>query len=304
MIFSELYGSYYKAIAEIIKSCISEDKTASFSDIRPIIEEHAFSESIVAIDSAISEERWQVIKKDGSTAITHAPSTPLTILQKRWLKAISLDPRIRLFDVDFSFLGDVEPLFTEDDYYVFDKYDDGDNFEDSEYIKNFRLILDSIKVRQPLRIGILNRKGLVTNIVAIPEHLEYSEKDDKFRLITSGNRRATTVNLGRIVYCKRFNGNFLNMGTREHITARKVVFTVFNKRNALERVLLSFSHFEKEAEKIDDMHYRITINYDKEDETELIIRILSFGPMVQVIEPHRFVGLIKDRLIRQKSCGL
>ena len=43
---------------------------------------------------------------------------------------------------------------------------------------------------------------------------------------------------------------------------------------------------------------------DKDDETEMVIRILSFGPMIKVTAPQHFVELIKQRLIRQKSCGL
>ena len=69
-------------------------------------------------------------------------------------------------------------------------------------------------------------------------------------------------------------------------------------------MLLHFSHFEKQAEKIDDEHYKLILKYDKDDETELVIRILSFGPMVKVIEPYNFVELIKKRLEMQKSCGL
>ena len=46
------------------------------------------------------------------------------------------------------------------------------------------------------------------------------------------------------------------------------------------------------------------INYSKDDETELLIRILSFGPTVKVIEPESFVSLIKERLHNQKSCEL
>ncbi|MBO5840951.1 MAG: hypothetical protein J6Q86_05970, partial [Methanobrevibacter sp.] len=49
--------------------------------------------------------------------------------------AISLDPRIKLFDVKFEGLDDVEPLFTPDDYCIYDKYGDGDPFEDEGYIK-------------------------------------------------------------------------------------------------------------------------------------------------------------------------
>lgn len=51
-------------------------------------------------------------------------------------------------------------------------------------------------------------------------------------------------------------------------------------------------------------HYKITVNYDKDDETEIVIRILSFGPMIKVVAPAHFENLIKERLIKQKSCGL
>lgn len=304
MIFSEIYGSYYKAMTEILKIAVSGDGSAALKDIRPVIDKYAFAESLLTIQPAISEERWQVIRSDGKTAISNDPTRPLTLLERKWLKAISLDPRIKLFDVDFGWLGDVEPLFTPDDYYIFDKYDDGDSFEDPEYIKNFRLILEAIKDRFPLRIGTENRRGSITHLSVIPEYLEYSEKDDKFRLMTSGTRHSVTVNLGRIVYCRRFNGNFPNQGGRKRNTNRSVTLILTDKRNALERVLLHFSHFEKQAEKIDDEHYKLILKYDKDDETELVIRILSFGPMVKVIEPYNFVELIKKRLEMQKSCGL
>ena len=50
--------------------------------------------------------------------------------------------------------------------------------------------------------------------------------------------------------------------------------------------------------------YATSIDYDKNDETEIVIRILSFGQMEKVVEPNSFVDLIKDRLLKQKSCGL
>ena len=39
-------------------------------------------------------------------------------------------------------------------------------------------------------------------------------------------------------------------------------------------------------------------------ETEIVIRVLSFGPYVKALEPESFVNLIKERLISQKSCEL
>ena len=67
---------------------------------------------------------------------------------------------------------------------------------------------------------------------------------------------------------------------------------------------MHFAHFRKQVEKTEDGRYRITVYYDKEDEMELVIRVLSFGPLIRVTEPQRFVGLIRQRLIEQKSCGL
>jgi len=83
-----------------------------------------------------------------------------------------------------------------------------------------------------------------------------------------------------------------------------VVLEVTDRRNALERVLMHFAHFKKEAERIDAMRYRVSIDYDLADETEMVIRILSFGPMVKVVSPDHFVDLIKERLRSQMRCAL
>ena len=79
---------------------------------------------------------------------------------------------------------------------------------------------------------------------------------------------------------------------------------VFDERNALERVMLHFAHFEKQAEKLDKKHYLVKIKYALADETEMVIRILSFGPLVEVIGSENFRDLVIERLKKQKNCGL
>ncbi len=301
MIFSELYSAYYNTVAEILKAAV--DHPLQKNEINNIINEKAFEESILNIAPALEDERWQLILKDGTTPLKNAPSMPLTTLQKRWLKAVSLDPRIRLFSDDLPDFPDVEPLFTADDYCVFDSYADGDPYEDENYIKNFRIILDAVRNRYPIKVNMTNRKGGISYVVIMPEYLEYSEKDDKFRLISSGNRYGKTVNLGRVVSCKPYNRPFDGSRNKDRIERTDTVeFELIDKRNALERVLLHFAHFEKEAKRLDDDRYLVKITYNKDDETELVIRILSFGPMIKVVSPQSFVNLIKDRLIKQKSC--
>lgn len=302
MIFSELYSAYYNTVAGILKLAVQQPLTKG--ELRNIIEKNAFGESILNIEPALSEERWQLLRPDGTTPLKHVPSMPLTTLEKRWLKAICADPRIRLFTDETDIFPGVEPLFTSEDYAVFDRYADGDPYEDERYQKTFRLILDAIEKRYPLSINITNRKGSATYMVLMPEYLEYSEKDDKFRLMSSGCRYGSVINLARIINCKPYTKPYqVKPGQRPRSVSRTVEFDLFDQRNALERVLLHFAHFEKRAEKTGNDTYHVTVTYDMHDETEVVIRILSFGPMIRVTAPQRFAELIKERLLKQKSCG-
>ena len=349
MLFDELYSAYYNAVAEILKR--ASERPVTRQEVREIVEERAFSESILAIEPALFEGQWQLLCPDGTAPLMRGPNLPLTLLEKRWLKAILLDPRVRLFDCELKGLEEVEPLFLPDDIHIFDKYADGDPYDNEKYIQNFRTIMDAIAARCPLRIDVENRRGMSTHIKAIPEYMEYSEKDDKFRLITSGCRYGRTINLARILSCRpcplqdedavvaacgkrngeahtgsngkrsgdlcgtsRESAGAVVCGGREREVpedngkkrmcppqTESLVFELFDGRNALERALLHFAHFEKEAERLEQRRYRVRIHYSREDETELVIRVLSFGPFLRVTEPARFIGLIRERLKRQRE---
>ena len=303
MIFSELYSAYYNAVAGILKTAI--DHPLKKNELRGIIEETAFGESVLTIEPALMQGRWQLLAPDGTTILEQEPKMPLTLMQKRWLKAICLDPRIRLFTDDLPEYPDVDPLFTPDDYMVFDRYTDGDDYEDEGYRQNFRTIYRALQSHTPIRVSVESRSGQTIKRVLLPQYLEYSEKDDKFRLIASGRPTVGTINLGRIRSCELFTGEYREEEFKEPaLEKRSVVFELYDKRNALERVLLHFAHFEKEAENLGEGRYRVTLRYDKDDETEMVIRILSFGPMVRVLGPDSFCKLIKQRLLKQQSCGL
>ena len=301
MIFSEIYGAYYNAVAAVLREAVAHP--VSDADIRRIVDQHAFGESILAIPAALKEGRWKLLKPDGTAVIQNAPSMPLSRMQKRWLKAVARDPRIRLFgDFDFDF-PDVEPLFLPEDVIVFDQYADGDDYTNADYIANFRIILDAVRSGAPLHIHMRNKRGEIIRRTISPSHLEYSEKDDKFRLIGTGSGYGNTVNLGRIIHCEPCDGSCkIRRESKRGACARQVTFELTDQRNALERVLMHFAHFEKTAERIDENRYAVTIRYNLEDETEMVIRILSFGPMIRVTAPERFIKSIRQRLIDQIHC--
>ncbi len=303
MIFSELYSAYYNAVAAVLKEACK--RKLSPADVRAIASQKAFGESLLNIEPALREQKWQLLLPDGSTPIRHAPSMPLTTLQKRWLKAVSLDPRVRLFPETIPDYPEVEPLFYPGDVLAFDRYGDGDPYEDENYIRRFRLILDAVEKKTPLDIESVNRKGSPVKYAVMPSYLEYSEKDDKFRLIAWGRRGQICINLGRITSCRASARPLQYDPAKSRTPARETVeLELYDQRNAPERVLMHFAHFEKEAEKLDGDRYRLRITYDKEDETEMVIRILSFGPMLKVVSPARFTELIKQRLLMQRNCGL
>lgn len=301
MIFSELYSAYYNTVARIIETAFKPGVTEK--ELQQHVIDNAFSESVLTILPALKSGRWPLLKKDLSPVLTHVPTMPLTLLEKQWLKAICEDPRVKLFGVALPELEDVEPLFTRDNYRIFDQYADGDPFEDETYIRHFRLVMNAIGKKRPIQVTMINRLGKEVWVRLVPVGMEYSMKDDKIRVIAE-RCWFRTFNLGRITSCDYYTGNgpWRLPPPRENRVGLTLEIT--DERNALERVLLHFAHFEKRCERLEDNKYRLHLKYYENDETELVIRILSFGPYVQVREPAHFVELIKKRLIAQKNCGL
>lgn len=302
MIFSELYSAYYNTVAAIISGIL--DGEHSEKELQKIVADHAFGESVLTIMPSLKNEKWQLVHSDMTTSLEHKPTMPLTTLQKQWLKAISLDPRVRLFGVEFPNLDDVEPLFTSADYHVYDKYGDGDPFEDEEYIRQFKVILAAIREDSQIKFEMVNRRGDTMFVRCRPVRLEYSEKDDKFRLITAGWRAVSTVNLAKIGSCVPYTGERQAIGEEKTIIYDTITVKICDERNAMERFMLHFAHFEKQAEKLDENQYLVKIKYARDDEPEMVIRILSFGPMVEVLESDSFRNLVVEKLKKQLNCGL
>ena len=306
MLFSEIYSAYYNTVASII-SCSQQGKLDS-DLLFKIVKESAFPESFMTIGSALETGKWPLVKKDYSTNIQNIPTMPLSILQKRWLKALCNDKRIRLFVSDEVLerlknqLQDVEALFNENDYYLYDKYSDGDPYDDPDYIKNFRTVLEAIHQKKTISVEYTVRFGQQKRFVCEPYKIEYSEKDDKFRIISKVKNRHSILNVARINSCELTDNSKVDDISEEDLPDNRrtcVTLEIYDERKAMERVMLAFAHFEKSAVQVSDEVYRLTLNYDSFDEIELVVRVLSFGPMVKVIEPQSFVKLIQERIESQ-----
>ena len=299
MLFSEIYGTYYNVIAQLLNKAVDDELTQQ--TMLDIVREKGFEESILTIPDALEKGVWPLITTDYGTPLENKPTMPLTTLQKRWLKALLGDPRIKLFDPPADGLEDVEPLYPPDALVYYDRFNDGDPYDDPGYIKRFRCILSAIRHKRWLRIQFEGHNGIPHYWRCVPYKLEYSPKDDKFRLISANNRESLSINLGRIRQCFMLEPCEDADYRPKSMKKRILVLELTDERNALERVMLHFSHLDKETERIDDTHYKITLFYEKEDETELLIRVLSFGPVLKVVFPDDFVKKLVKRLEKQKK---
>lgn len=296
MLFHEIYGCYYQCVAKMIELALKNELTDE--KMLAITHQYAFQDSSLYIIPSIHDEKWQLIDKQLHTPLQNIPSHPLTTIERRWLKAISLDPKFKLFAISFPDIEE-DPLFTYEDYKIYDQYTDGDPYHDEVYQKHFQLLLKAIYEKKEISLSYHHK-----TIQCIPYKIEYSLKNDKFRLLTLNNRFYKTLNISQIESMELLDRYQEEYQLPSQSLQKYFIIELYNERNALDRVMTHFSDLKKQAQQLNDNHYMIKIYYENEDETELIIRILSFGPYIKVIEPESFVNLIKKRLYMQKSCGL
>ena len=302
-IFSEVYGTYYNIVADILGKAASDGLT--LEQLKRIVYKEGYEESGLELLPALTDERWTLLNKELKTPLRHKPSMPLTLLQKRWLKAVLLDERVRLFFTDEELaneekaLEDVEPLYRPEQFVFFDRFVDGDAYKSARYRENFCQILQAIKDHTAIDASYRTNKDNVivwTNLV--PMALEYSAKDDKFRLQGMAGSRHVTLNLGKIITVE-LGEPLAEELPLVSVSQEKLVLELVDERHTMMRALMHFSDLAKETEKLDDTHYLLTVFYDKNDETEMVYRVLSFGPTMKVREPECFVELLKERLKEQ-----
>lgn len=302
MLFSEIYSSYFNAVAKILG--LATESKLTGKALTEAIQEQAFEESVLVIPKALKSERWPLLTRTFETPLLEKPTMPLTDLQKQWLKALLKDPRIGLFSPSTEGLEDVEPLYDLESVVYFDRYGDGDPFQDRNYIRNFQTILQALREDGSVRIRYRAAGGNERRYDCRPIHLEYSGRDDKFRLIAEGWKRTLTLNLGRMITVERRETQETELGEFTEDGEREMTLELTDERDAMRRAIISFSDLEKETVRLDEKHYRIHLWYRQEDETDLLIRILSFGPVLRVTEPAELVDQVIARLRRQRDYSI
>jgi predicted DNA-binding transcriptional regulator YafY len=313
ILFHEMYSVYYRIVARLVKRA----KKTPFSDddIRKSVEELGFEETKTEFLTKFRNCDIPVFRKnDGgtySTPLKFVPR-PLSLLERRWLASVLYDERMRLFLDDGeiarlkSSLGGMEPLYKKEDFQTVDGANDPDPFASSNYRKVFRTLLDAFEREKSLQIRYRARRGDEGDVIVEPTALQYSVKDDKFRLLCKGRygdgrARRIVMNVSRIVAAHMCDESPPPLGAVVEPKTKTAVISLSNERDTPERAMMHFANYECVSYARDDGKIEMNVKYNADDEKEVLIRVLAFGPQICVLEPDSLVSMIKERLTRQKK---
>ena len=316
-LYSELYNCYY----DIMHDILSSGQAFSGSELEVLISHDGFGETALYFMPKILSGEWALLKKEGDcylSSLDHTSPFVLSLLQKRWIKAILNDERIQLFlsgeqlEHLSESLSGIEPLFKQSDFCIYDRFANGDNYSDPAYRAHFRTILAALKSGQYLNIEFESHRKKRVHHHYLPCKLEYSIRNNCFRLLALEEPRRKkqkdffTINLSRISSIKE-TGRYaqkrpdIDSFIKKQYNPEPVTLMIKNERNALERAMLQFANYKKNTKKIGENLYQCEIFYSRGNETELLIEVLSFGPMIRVVGNEHFLTMLKERLQRQKE---
>ncbi|MCT4543399.1 MAG: WYL domain-containing protein [Vallitalea sp.] len=320
-LFSEVYGKYYQLISQILNE--AQNKSISIEYIYEIIREQGFEDTLITLAPRIinnDKDSYNLLNRNSKgyqSILSKEPSVLLTTLELRWIKTLLMDKRIQLFlnEEELMLLKeqliDVKELFDEDTIVYIGQANDGDPYDDINYIKYFRQLLYAVNNKKCLNITYYNSEGIRRCATYAGYRIEYSVKDDKFRL------NAVLIKRGKIIYHSKINvARIINAqiiesanypsDISEYIYAHKmpepIEVIVNNERNGFERVFVHLSNYERNAEYHEETNTcKVKIYYYDFDETELLIQLLSYGPILKVVGPEEFKKKVVDRIDRQKK---
>lgn len=316
-IFSEIYGTYFRIAAKLLENEVTDEKT-----VRETVQREGFRDSVLFLPQKLipGGEDWGLFSRTADGKLKRvtkkAPVKMLTKLQKMWLKAKLSDPRIRLFmddetvsRLDEKLLG-VQPLYRTEYFRFTDRFADSDDYSDEKYIANFCKVLDAVKHRKIVEVSYVSGHGKRMSGKFVLLKMEYSPKNDKFRaycylLRNDRVKSSGIINIGRIESITDTGRYFRTpVSMEDYFSSRKckspAVIRVTTARNGVERFMLEFASYEKHTVRdLESGEYTVKLWYDEQDETELLIRLLSFGPVIEILGPERLRSQARERVRRQ-----
>lgn len=313
LVFNEIFSFYYELIGNCVLSCskLWKDRKGSLSELYDVLDtllaDSSEKKKEIEMDSVMEDCVQQFRRTKGELTPKYLfPKKanylqnllPLTISEKRWLASVLKDTKAKLFleqgEIDelLGLLGE-SPLFSAEKLVYYDQFDDVTPvYKEESYREYFRNILEAALLHQKISIVYHTAKDTDLTGVYAPVRLEYSKREDRFRVYAvSDGGGVFSLNLERLesveVQQEAFSmAEASELLQKEFAESKRTVELQFKKlKNVPDRILSEFAPWEKICT-LDRKTgiYTLSVTYDKSDEYEIIIRILSYGPYVIVTE--------------------
>lgn len=247
---------------------------------------------------------------------------PLTALEIQWIINALNHPLAKCFLVeeeiahilewlDDAELFDINTVVLHDQYIGVEEFYKGSNFGVS-----IQKIMRAIRENRMVTIKYKSQYGRQSNYVCSPVYIEYSKRDNRIRVrAVSKSNIAKTFNLERIldvaVLDETFDKVLAEDTIEKHLKENECELVIFfnETRNIPDRILTEFSCFKKKCVKWGNERYRMTLYYDKEDKREILVRLLSYGSLINVFDDtgdvrHELIERLENQLELTNSMDL
>ena len=202
-LFSEIYNCYY----QVLRHLLCSQAPLTIDKIRRQICEEGFGESLLSIIPKLESGSWNLFRRDGVLYFSKLSPSFLNSAQTETLQQM---------------LSSVTPLWKQGQFSYFDQFTDGDPFTDPTYRSHFRTLLQAIKEKKYVDIDYNSPTGHRIHHYYVPARLEYSVKNDKFRLLALKASKNNNMRL-----------EILNVSRMERINLTENTFTSTENLNAI-----------------------------------------------------------------------
>lgn len=337
LLFNEIYGVSFNNLGKILFSIIaegsiSEEKikqlkrtySGNFSEVlqREKREEQVtnFLNSFVSRHEGRYKSFFSFTNDDAMPGFLDL--IPLSSIEIQWLINMLNNPLARCFLSDnekgkmLDWLGDMN-LFNVNEVVLHDQYIGVEEiYKGPDLCKSFQNIVNAIRTNTMVKIKYESQYGRKSNYVCSPVFIEYSKRDNRFRVrAVSKSNVAKTFNFERIIGVTIMKDKFDKTAAKKIIEThfkeceRELVIFFNETRNIPDRILTEFSCFKKKCVKWGNDRYRMTLYYDNEDKREILVRLLSYGSLINVFNDtgdvrHELIERLENQLELTNSMDL
>lgn len=260
---------------------------------------------------------------------------PITKIEVRWLLSVLEDPLAKIFlstkQIDsIRYCLARAPFRMEklqiDAINYFDRYNLEDRISmgkkhiaqkgrvNDKDLLHIRTLYEAIIKEQKLHVVYRNWAGQKRYVTCAPLRIEYSRRDDVFRLwhVQNSKSQIRIINIPRIIHIEELVDKHFDLKEQREILDKLYDKTMTSiqiefyqgVKNLPDRILTEFSLWKKKCVyDSSECKFVMTLYYSVLDEKEIMIRLLSYGPYIRIIasDDNYILKEIKARIKTQRE---